>query len=358
MERGRAVPVQSAQHRDASAAQVVDEYETPFGIREALFDADNGFLLNGEHVKLNGVCLHHEAGIGRRRRAGARLGAPPRNSARDGLQRHPHQPQSVRPEFLDLCDRMGFLVMNEAFDEWKVGKGQVRGNGYRQYFDEWHERDVTDFVHRDRNHPCVVLWSCGNEIGDQSSPDGAEILRKLLDIFHAEDPTRLVTAGCDQIASEPKAGSASSFSPARRGRLQLRRPLARAQASCTTAIDKLAHPNWRIIGTESGGMGGTRGDYRGMVPLARRTAPPARAGSPADCGRGGFGLRPRISRARHRRLWRFVRTHDYVAGDFMWTGIDYLGESGWPDHGATAGVHRHLRLPQGRLLLLPEPVDR
>lgn len=149
------------------AGQVVDEYQTPFGIREAVFDADRGFLLNGERVKMNGVCLHHEAGsVGsavpervweRRFETLKEVGC---NAIRTS-----HNP--VAPEVLDLCDRMGFLVMNEAFDEWKVGKPQVKGNGYSSYYDEWHERDVTDFVRRDRNHPSVVVWSCGNEIGDR-----------------------------------------------------------------------------------------------------------------------------------------------------------------------------------------------
>ncbi len=184
--------------------QVTDEYQTPFGIREALFDADKGFLLNGEHVKLNGVCLHHE---------GASVGSavPERVWERRfevlkamgcNAIRTSHNPPA--PEFLDLCDRMGFLVMAESFDEWKAGKGQVQGNGYSLVYDEWHERDVVDFVHRDRNHPSIVLWSCGNEISDQTTQHGVEILRDLLNIFHREDPTRFVTAACDQIAADPK----------------------------------------------------------------------------------------------------------------------------------------------------------
>jgi beta-galactosidase len=108
-----------------------------------------------------------------------------------------------------MCDTMGFVVMNEAFDEWKVPKGQIGPNGYAEYFDEWYERDVQNFVRRDRNHPCVVLWSAGNEIGDQGSPQGPETLRKLLQVFHFEDPTRLVTAGCDHIHSEPASEAAS-----------------------------------------------------------------------------------------------------------------------------------------------------
>ena len=311
--------------------RVVDEYDTPTGIREALFDADKGFLLNGEHVKLNGVCLHHEAGS-----VGA---AVPERVWERRLEilremgcnaiRTSHNPYAA--EFMDLCDRMGFLVMNEAFDEWKVGKGQIGPYGYANYFDEWYQRDVKDFVHRDRNHPCVVLWSAGNEIGDQSRAEGAETLRKLLEIFHTEDPTRLVTAGCDQIASEPLTNRV------RPEFLALLDVVGynyvdrwRDRKEKYYSIDRAAFPQRRVIGTESGSMSGTRGDYRGLFPAA---APAPAAAGPGMMLRGGRGRNIDVE-----QLWRFVSTYDYVAGDFMWTGIDYLGESRWPGKGSSAGV--------------------
>jgi len=329
--------------------QVVDEYETPIGIREALFDADRGFLLNGEHVKLNGVCLHHDAasvGSAVPERVWERRFEVLREMGCNAI-RTSHNPPA--PEFLDLCDRMGFLVMNEAFDEWKAGKGQVRGNGYSRNYDEWHERDVTDFVHRDRNHPSVVLWSCGNEISDQISEHGVEILRELIAIFHREDPTRPVTAGCDQIAAEPKPAPVEFLSLLDivgynyADRWRERKELYYSE-------DKAAHPNWRMIGTESSGMGGMRGDYRGFVPpapgQAAIAAPPVAVPAEAPgAGRGGaaggrgFGLgRGGFRGLDTEQLWKFVCTHDYVAGDFMWTGIDYLGEAGGASRGATSGV--------------------
>ncbi|MCX6626790.1 MAG: DUF4982 domain-containing protein, partial [Candidatus Solibacter sp.] len=282
--------------------RVVDEYDTPTGIREALFDADKGFLLNGERVKLNGVCLHHEAGA-----VGA---AVPERVWERRLEilremgcnaiRTSHNPYAA--EFMDLCDRMGFLVMDELFDEWKVGKGQIGPFGYANHFDEWYQRDARSFVQRDRNHPSVVLWSAGNEVGDQSRPEGAETLRKLLDVFHTEDPTRLVTVGCDQIASEPLTNRV--------------RPEFLAQLDVVGynyvdrwrdrkekyfSIDRAAFPQRRVVGTESSSMG---------------------RGRSVDV----------------EQLWRFVSTYDYVAGDFMWTGIDYLGEARWPRKGASSGV--------------------
>jgi beta-galactosidase len=311
--------------------KIVDEYDTPTGIREALFDADKGFLLNGERVKLNGVCLHHEAGS-----VGA---AVPERVWERRLEilremgcnaiRTSHNPYAA--EFMDLCDRMGFLVMNEAFDEWKVGKGQIGPYGYANYFDEWYQRDVKDFVHRDRNHPCVVLWSAGNEIGDQSRAEGAETLRKLLEIFHTEDPTRPVTAGCDQIASEPLTNRV------RPEFLALLDVVGynyvdrwRDRKEKYYSIDRAAFPQRRVIGTESGSMSGTRGDYRGLFPSA---APAPAAPGPGMMLRGGRGRNIDVE-----QLWRFVSTYDYVAGDFMWTGIDYLGESRWPGKGSSAGV--------------------
>jgi beta-galactosidase len=333
----------------SAGGQVADEYETPFGIREALFDADRGFLLNGEHVKLNGVCLHHDAaslGSAVPERVWERRFETLRGMGCNAI-RTSHNPPA--PEFLDLCDRMGFLVMNEAFDEWKAGKGQVRGNGYSLNYDEWHERDVMDFVHRDRNHPSVVLWSCGNEISDQTTPHGVELLRDLLNIFHREDPTRFVTAACDQIGAEPKPAPVEFLSLLDvvgynyADRWRERKELYYSE-------DKAAHPNWRMIGTESSGMGGPRGDYRGMVPpapgqTAAIVAPPAiapatgagRGGVAGAAGFGGRGFGRGFRGLDTEQLWKFVRTHDYVAGDFMWTGIDYLGESGWPNRGATSG---------------------
>jgi beta-galactosidase len=293
--------------------RVVDQYDTPIGIREAIFDADKGFLLNGEHVKLNGVCLHHDAGC-----VGAAVPERVWERRLEMLRemgcnaiRTSHNPYSE--EFLDLCDRLGFLVMNEAFDEWKVPKTQIGPYGYSNYFDEWYQRDVTNFVHRDRNHPSVVLWSAGNEIGDQSAPNGADTLRKLLAVFHTEDPTRLVTAGCDNVASEPASHTARpeflalldvvGYNYVDRWRDRIEKYYS---------IDRQAFPQRRVIGTESGSMGGVRGDYLGGAARGRNIDT--------------------------EQLWKFVRTYDYVAGDFMWTGIDYLGEARWPAKGSSAGV--------------------
>ncbi len=313
--------VRSALH---SQSHVIDEYETPFGIREAVFDVDRGFLLNGEHVKLNGACLHHEAGC-----VGAAVPERVWQRRLETLKemgcnaiRTSHNPYAA--EFLALCDRMGFLVMNEAFDEWKVPKGQIGPNGYSNYFTEWYERDVQNFVRRDRNHPSVILWSAGNEVGDQGAPEGAETLGKLLKVFRAEDPTRPVTVGCDHINSEPASDAA------RPEFLALLDVVGynyvdrwRDRREKYYSIDRRAHPKWRFIGTESEAMGGIRGSYR---DLFRNEQSPAFFGFPA-------GRNIDVE-----QLWKFVHTCDYVSGDFMWTGIDYLGEARWPMKGSSSGV--------------------
>jgi len=300
---------------------LMDVHETPFGIRTAVFDADKGFLLNGKQVKLHGVCLHHEAGA-----VGA---AVPERVWERRLQllkemgcnsiRTSHNPYA--PEFMDLCDKMGFLVMDEIFDEWKEAKPQTPDFGYRLYFDEWAEKDVIDFVHRDRNHPSVILWSAGNEVVDQVAPAGPQTLKKLIDIFHREDPTRLVTVGCDRIVGEPEAVSQEfldlldvvgyNYVDRWRERWEL-----------YYSIDRHAYPQRKFIGTENGSMGGIRGDYSWLFPTAT-------------------GLTSRNSHDKwtdFQQMWKFVRVNDYVAGDYMWTGIDYLGECRWPAKGNTAGI--------------------
>jgi beta-galactosidase len=289
--------------------RVADAVTTPFGIRTIAYEPDRGFLLNGRRVKMNGVNLHHDGGA-----VGAAV--PERVWERRltvlktmGVNaiRTSHNPPA--PEFLDLCDRLGFLVMAEAFDEWTIGKVP---EGYHRYFAEWSERDVTDFVHRDRNHPSVVLWSAGNEIGEQSTPDGVQVLRRLLDLFHREDPTRPVTTGNDQIHAD-----GTPATPAFLNALDVvgynyvdrwheRRELFADQ-------DRHDHPAWRMIGTESGSIFQSRDE------------------------RYSLGNDPAVVRPNYisgmiqaERRWKWVALHDYFAGDFMWTGIDYLGESFWP----------------------------
>jgi beta-galactosidase len=321
---------------------LIDSYDTPIGFRTAVFDVNLGFLLNGRPVKLNGVCLHEDGGaVGsaipegvwiRRLKLLKEMGC---NAIRTS-----HNPPA--PEFLDLCDQMGFLVMDEAFDEWRGGKVP---EGYHRHFDEWSQRDLVDFITRDRNHPCVVLWSAGNEIGEQTNPGGTEVLRALVDTFHKLDPTRPVTAACDRVYAEPESANLDF--------LNLLDIVGynyvdrwRERTDLYYESDRAAFPQRRFIGTESVSMGGVRGDYSSLFP-GRETTRPAPILPPVVNANGPANVPPivpfrRLPASNRRldveRLWKFVKIHDYVSGDFMWTGIDYLGEARWPDKSASFGV--------------------
>jgi beta-galactosidase len=298
-------------------ANAADVATTPFGVRTLAYDPDRGFLLNGRRVKMRGVNLHHDAG-------GLGAAVPERVWERRlellkamgaNAIRTSHNPPA--PEFLDLCDRLGFLVMAEAFDEWTIGKVP---QGYHQYFAEWSERDVTDFVHRDRNHPSIVLWSAGNEIGEQSTPDGAQVLRRLVDIFHREDPTRPVTTGNDRIVADSnpatldflKAEDVVGYNYV--DRWHERRELFAEQ-------DRHDHPDWRMIGTESGSIFQSFDERYSLGDDSAIVRPNYNSGM-----------------LQAERLWKWVTLHDYFAGNFMWTGIDYLGESTWPFKGFASGA--------------------
>jgi len=173
-------------------SKMLDCYTTKFGIRKIAYSRENGFQLNDKTVKLNGVCLHHDLGpIGAavNRRAIERQLQIMQSMGVNAL-RTSHNPPS--PEVLDVCDSMGIVVQVEAFDEWKLGKVP---NGYHKFFDKWHETDLRDMIKRDRNHPSVIMWSIGNEILEQGKKDGWMITKELTDICHDEDPTRPTTAG-------------------------------------------------------------------------------------------------------------------------------------------------------------------
>lgn len=285
--------------------QTIDTTSNDFGIRTIRYDADSGLLLNGRRVKMKGVCIHQDAGS---------LGsAVPEAMWVHRLQilkdmgcnaiRTSHNPEA--PEWLDLCDRMGFLVMDEIFDEWEAGKVKY---GYHNYFDEWSRSDLVGFIHRDRNHPSVVMWSAGNEIGEQKEEKGAEVLGALLGTFHREDPTRPVTTANDEIAAD----NGSARLPFLRlldivGYNYMDRWHERRELFNST--DRHDHPDWKMIGTESVSIPGVRGQAPSLPALIRAE-----------------------------QLWKYVSLHDYIIGDFMWTGIDYLGESRWPNKNSGSGV--------------------
>jgi len=195
-----------------SGGKSLDQYETPFGFRTLEFDAKKGLSVNGKSIKLKGVCIHEDGGgaVGtavpvdvweRRFKILKEMGC---NAVRCS-----HNPFFA--EFYDLADRMGMLVIDEAFDEWKVGK---REHAYADYFEEWAERDLKDMMRRNRNHPSIIMWSIGNEIRDIKEPGGADTAAWLCCIVKSMDRSRPITIDLSiersklrmQIAKQERSG--------------------------------------------------------------------------------------------------------------------------------------------------------
>ena len=284
--------------------RVVDRGETPFGIRTIRFDPDHGFFLNGEHVPINGVCDHHDLGA---------LGAAVNTRALERqiqlLQemgcnaiRTSHNPPA--PELLELCDRLGLLVMDEAFDCWRHGK---RPNDYNLLFDDWYEKDLRAMVRRDRNHPCVVLWSIGNEIREQGEPDGWRFAAHLAGIVREEDRTRFVISACNNVNSGYNGFQAAldvmgfNYKPGEYGKFHA------------------WHPTQPVLGSETASCVSSRGEY--FFPVSEN-----KADGRADFQVSSYDLyAPRWALPPDREF-RGLDEAPFAAGEFVWTGFDYLGE--------------------------------
>lgn len=340
--------------------KVVDEYETPLGIRYFSFDPNKGFFLNGESVKIKGVCNHHDLGF---------LGAAVNTRAIErqleilkemgcnGI-RTSHNPPA--PELLDLCDKMGFIVMDEAFDMWRKKKSPY---DYSQYFPEWHERDLTDLILRDRNHPSIFMWSIGNEILEQWSHINADTLDlqqanmvlnfantlnkkdidakelhvnslltiKLADIAKKLDPTRPITTGNNE--TEP---SNHIF---RSGAMDII-GFNYHENNWVNFHEKF--PNQKLIITESTSGLMSRGYYE--MPSDSMNIWPERWDKPFDrpvhhCSSYDNCHVPWGST--HEDTWRLVKNYDHISGVYLWTGFDYLGEPTpfwWPSRSSYFGV--------------------
>jgi len=283
-----------------------DTYETPFGVRTAEFRAD-GFYLNGKKTFLKGVCLHHDAGA---------LGAVWNDDAwvrrLEMLQamgcnaiRTSHNPPA--PELLDLCDRMGFLVLDELTDTWTVPKKE---NGYATLFDEWAEKDLVAMIRRDRNHPSVIAWSIGNECGEQGDKDRWWIPQMLTDICHREDPTRPTTAGNDNpwASSQPYAATLDIYGFNYKPHLY--------------AEFRDSHPGQPFFGSETASCISTRGYYRFPVEEEKGkgwTMDAPFQVSSYDLYAPGWASKPDYE-------WEYEDQVPECAGEFVWTGYDYLGE--------------------------------
>lgn len=260
-----------------SGKTLIDNQTTTFGIKKSEFIAESGFWLNGKNIKLKGVCLHHDGGavgaavpLGVWKERFKKLKEVGVNAIRTS-----HNP--VAPEFLDLCDQMGFLVMDETFDTWTAAKHNGE-KGYNLYFKEWWEQDTRDLILRDRNHPSIVIYSIGNEIHDDLSyPEGYKKYKMQEDVVKKYDDSRPVTMALFRPANSKVYLSGFAEQMDVVGQNYRENELIAAHE---------AHPTWKVLGTENTHV---------LVQ------------------------------------WLALRDKPYMAGQFLWTGYDYLGEADWPE---------------------------
>jgi beta-galactosidase len=284
--------------------KVLDRVETPFGLRTIQFTSDNGFLLNGERVPIRGVCNHHDLGA-----LGAAFNTRAAERQLEILKemgcnaiRTAHNPPA--PELLELCDRMGFLVMVEAFDCWK---GRKKPNDYHLLFWDWFEADLRAMVRHFRNHPSVIIWSTGNEMPDQRNAQGVELSKRLTAIVHEEDPTRPVTAGCnhDVAGFNGFQNTVDIFG-------YNYKPHLYAKFRATNSLIPL-------YGSETASTVSTRGEYFFPVSDDKSQGLADFQVSSYDLSAPRWAMRPEAEFAGQ-------DTNTFVAGEFVWTGFDYLGE--------------------------------
>ena len=320
----------------------VDEYSTRFGIRSLEYIPQKGFFLNGKPTKFKGVCNHHDLGP---------LGAAVNRSAlrhqikllkdmgANAIRTSHNMPA---PELVELCDEMGMMLMVESFDDW--GFRPKSENGYGRSFHDWAERDITNMVEHYRNNPSVVMWSIGNEVPSQWGEVGMDELQMLQNLVHKLDPTRPVTCGMDQINSVLDNGFAAALDiPGFNYKPQF--------------YDKIYSrlPQQIVLGSETASTVSSRGVYHFPVVLpdsiCRHTATHADHQSDSyDVESCSWSNTPDIDFARD-------DDHDWVIGQFVWTGFDYLGEpspydvDSWPNHSSMFGIIDLASLPKDRFYL-------
>ena len=311
--------------------RIVDRYETPLGIRTFRFDVDKGFFLNGKPVKIRGVCDHHDLGS---------LGAAVNTRAIErqlemlkamGVNslRTSHNPPA--PELLELTDRMGLIVMDEAFDVWKIQKTKF---DYHLDFDQWHKRDLEDMVLRDRNHPSVIIWSIGNEVIEQwnKNPEGGSISRELVAIVRNLDRTRPITAACNGVSIDNKVLT--------EGDLDL---VGTNYHHKEFSQFVKMFPGRAIIGTETNSSVHMRGSYSmpsdEILRWPRKEEDILKVGPTYECSAYDNSTAP--WGAGHEEMWKLVKNHDWFSGMYIWTGWDYLGEPTpfpWPAISSYFGI--------------------
>lgn len=322
--------------------KLVDKYDTPFGIRTFKFDLNKGFVLNGKQTKIKGVCLHHDLGP---------LGAAINTRALErqlqimkemGVNAIRTSHNMPAPEQLDLCDKMGFIVMNESFDIWKENKSPY---DYALYWDNWHKKDLEDFIKRDRNHPSVFIWSTGNEVIEQWRGD-ATIANKLYKIVKKLDSTRPITIGMNPPVNMSNTDVTTQFdvtynNVSKSDGLDL---VGYNYAHQTWEYHKKNFPNKPFIATETTSGLQTRGSYD--FPSDEKKSWPVRWDIPFNEGNPGntssaFDQTSTPWGSLHETSWKIIKKHDFLSGMFIWTGFDYIGEPTpyiWPSRSSYFGI--------------------
>jgi len=306
--------------------KVIDTYTTPLGIRYFNFDVDKGFTLNGKSVKILGVCDHHDLGS---------LGSAVNTRALERqLQilkemgcnaiRTSHNPPA--PELLDLCDKMGFIVMDEAFDCWERGKEKY---DYHLFFKEWHKKDLEDQILRDRNHPSVMIWSIGNEIPQQSDTSALRIAPELAAIIHSLDKTRPITTANNDPSTRNKIITSGAIDLVGYNYHQNDYPKFHDR-----------YPGKIFIGTETTSALETR-DFYEMPSDSIRRWPTRQAKMNADNTVSAYDNVSAPWGSTHEETWKVIKKYDFLSGMFIWTGFDYLGEPtpySWPSRSSYFGI--------------------
>jgi beta-galactosidase len=311
-------------------SRIIDSYETRFGIRYFKFDPQTGFSLNGKRLKILGVCMHQDwgaLGAAVNKRAIERQLQILKAMGCNGI-RTAHNPPAA--EMLELCDRMGFIVMDEAFDIWKKGKNKF---DYHGYFDRWYKKDLEDQIKRDRNHPSVFMWSIGNEIREQFDSTGTAIAKELVQIVKSLDTTRPVS--CALTENNPE----KNF-------------IYQAHALDLLGFNYKLNdypellkrfPGEAIIATETASALASRGHYDMPSDSNRLWPPDAKSknyGNP-DLTVSAYDNTYAYWGATHEQSWNAVKQNDFIAGTFVWSGFDFLGEPvpyQWPARSSYYGI--------------------
>lgn len=303
-----------------------------FGVRTISYKAGEGFSLNGKIRKFKGVCLHHDLGpIGAavNKAALRRQIQIMKDMGADAIRSAHNMPSF---EQLELCDEMGMMFLAESFDEWKKPKVE---NGYNRFFDQYHEKDIVNLVRATRNHPCIVMWSSGNEVPDQWGSEGVKRAKMLQDIFHREDPTRPVTVGMDQVKSVMESGFGAIMDiPGLNYRTHL----------YEEALERF--PQGLLLGSETASTVSSRGVYKFPVVKAHSKMYEDGQSSSYDLEYCNWSNLPEDDAV-------LQDDKDWVIGEFVWTGFDYLGEPTpydeyWPSRSSYFGICDLAGLPKDR----------